>query len=260
MKKRQFPILMYHGVHDRSDDAGNFDPIYSVSVQNFIEQLECLRRAGYQFCLINNALESGDGTRRVVISFDDGDISNFTVALPILMERGIKAEFFVTTDRIDKKGSLTKDQLVDMHEHGMSVQSHGVTHRFLSELSPQELLAELAGSKNILESAMGVEISKLSLPGGRGNYNVLRAARKTGYSHVCNSVFGQNHEKSDSYHLKRVAIKRNMTINEFQKIVEGRGAYYWRSVVKQRVLAIAKKLLGNTRYDKLRLMIIGNEL
>ena len=45
------------------------------------------------------------------LTFDDGNESDFTIAMPALVERGLTAGFFITTDLLDQPGYLSRSQV-----------------------------------------------------------------------------------------------------------------------------------------------------
>src|SRR6185437_12526268 len=147
------PVLMYHGLHTGDADPGRFDPVYSVAPAEFARQLDWLCGHGFRSVRLDAPGHAAD--QPVVISFDDGDVSNFTVALPLLRERGMVAEFFITSDFIGQPGMLEVGNIRALADAGMGVQSHGRSHRFLEDLDEATMYAELLDSKARVEAASG---------------------------------------------------------------------------------------------------------
>ncbi len=194
--------------------------------------------------------------RPVVISFDDGDVSNYSVALPLLKERGFAAEFFVTADFIDQPGMLTATDTRALADAGMGVQSHGCTHRYLEDLDDAALASELRDSKRRLERVTGRDVDALALPGGRGGERERRLARELGYRHVLNSAPGVNRSRRDGEYLERVAVTRGMSLDEFAALVTWRGvAPRWQRM-RFRLLRLPKRVLGNKRYERWRSRVL----
>ena len=247
---------MYHGIHDTISDNGNYDSIYSVSINNFREQLDWLISHNYKTISIHNAINNHDLKNQVVITFDDGDISNYLIALPLLHERNMSAEFFITTNNINKHGFVKSAHIKELEDAGMSVQSHTATHRYLSDLSSSEIYNELINSKSSLENILRSKVDILSLPGGRGSSQVINIARNLGFKAICTSHMGHNTDISNPFNLCRHTVYRKTNINEFNSIVTGKGFYQNKIIWRQRLLSFPKYILGNTRYDKLRGLII----
>ena len=93
------PILMYHRVGaPRSVPASNK---WCVNEEDFRWQLDALLSRGYRGAALNELLETPSaGSRRAVLTFDDGYRGVFESALPALLDRGFSATVFVVTDRL----------------------------------------------------------------------------------------------------------------------------------------------------------------
>lgn len=253
---RALPVLMYHGLHEDAAQRGRFDAVYSVQPHHFAQQLDWLRDNGYRTVLLRD-LDNASDLKRVVITFDDGDASNAEVALPLLRERGMVAEFFVTADFVDQPGMLTALELRALTEAGMCVQSHGATHRYLADLSDAELDRELADSKRRLEAWTQQPVDALALPGGRGAERERAAALRLGYRHVLNSVPGANLQRGNEGYFERIAVTRTMPLDAFSTLVQWRGAGPRLMRARYELLAGAKRLLGNQRYERLRARMLA---
>jgi peptidoglycan/xylan/chitin deacetylase (PgdA/CDA1 family) len=103
-------ILMYHRI-TRTD----LDPWgMCVSPENFSAQLACIRRVATPISLLEfvRACESGDlPERAVVVTFDDGYVDNFEVALPLLRDHQVPATLFVATCNIGTGREFWWDRL-----------------------------------------------------------------------------------------------------------------------------------------------------
>jgi peptidoglycan/xylan/chitin deacetylase (PgdA/CDA1 family) len=254
MSHRRLPVLMYHGLHASDRDAGRFDAVYSVTPDQFAAQMDWLCANRYRSTLLDDAgVPTG---QRVVISFDDGDISNLDVALPLLHERGMVAEFFVTSDFVGQPGMLAAQDINLLARTGMGVQSHGRSHRFLEDLDGESMYAELRDSKQRLETASGVQVTAIAFPGGRGGGRERDAALGLGYRHVLGSVPGTNRWRKPHECYERIAITRDMQLSDFAALVRWRG---WRpryAKARFRALRLPKRLLGNDRYQRLRARLL----
>ncbi len=248
----QYPVLMYHGIHNSEDEAGHFDPVYSVTHQQFAEQLDWLQDNGYKACTLDQASSAANDEKIVVITFDDGDITNFTTAMPQLTERSMPAEFYITTDWIGNEFSMSADQLRKLDEAGMAIDSHGKTHLYLSDMDENEQRQELEISKQTLEDILGKPINTIALPGGRGDHRTRKLARELGYKRLCTSVLGYNDQNADPYELKRIAITRQMSLDAFASLVSADGKVMRKMRMRQFILTSMKTVLGNRLYEVVR--------
>ncbi len=253
----QFPVLMYHGIQDSEDDPGHYDPVYNVTHQQFSDQLDWLKDNGYKACTLDDAFALSATEKVVVITFDDGDITNFTAALPQLVKRSMSAEFYITTDWIGNEFSMSADQLRELDQAGMVVDSHGKTHNYLSDLSDEEMRLELEVSKNTLEEILSKKINTIALPGGRGDNRTRTIAKELGYTKLGTSVLGYNDQTTDRYKIKRIAMTRPMSMETFSALVSGQGNEMRIMKLRQLILTRMKTILGNRLYEIARSKLLG---
>lgn len=249
------PVLMYHGLHASDADPGRFEPVYSVSPTEFAAQLDWLMENGFRSTRLDGAA-TGSG-KPIVISFDDGDVSNYNVALPLLRERGMVAEFFITSDFVGQPGMLETGHIRALADSGMGVQSHGRSHRFLEDLDESAMYAELRDSKQRLETVSGQPVTAIAFPGGRGAGRERDTALRLGYRHVLGSMPGCNLDRRPHECYQRIAVTRGLPLADFAALVAWRG---WRPRLAQarfRALRVPKRLLGNDRYQRLRARLLA---
>lgn len=247
------PVLMYHGLHDDAHAHGRYDPVYSLRPADFAYQLDWLVAQGYRTLRLGDA---SPGEREVVISFDDGDVSNREVALPLLRERGMTAEFFVTSDFVGQPGMLSEDDVRELANAGMGIGSHGRSHALLEDLDATALEAELRDSRERLQDLIGEPVDALALPGGRGGERERRAALAIGYRHLLSSVPGPNRAPRPGAWMQRLAITRNTSAETFAALVRWRGLRPRIARTRHFALSLPKRVLGNPGYERLRARLL----
>jgi peptidoglycan/xylan/chitin deacetylase (PgdA/CDA1 family) len=199
---------------------------------------------------------SGAG-KRVLITFDDGDVSNISVAVPLLSERGLVAEFFVVSDHIGQPGMVGPDHGRAFVEAGMGVQSHSRSHRPLEDLSAAALENELVQSRDVIEAWTGVHVDAVSLPGGRGRERERATAHGLGYTYVLNSVPGVNRRWEPGDYLQRIAVTRDMSLRDFRALVEWDGLHPRWVWARYQMFEGAKRVLGNSSYTRVRASLLA---
>ena len=251
---------MYHALF--ADDA-DFDRIevedrpYAVSTENFRTQLAVL--ANLRTGLVTGSATQGQEPVDVVLTFDDGHVSNYDLALPILAEFGMQAYFFITSDFTDQREHFcSSEQLRSMHDAGMVIGSHGKTHAFFADLSEDEALLEFQASRDKLESITGTSVESISFPGGRYHKDNVKQATQSGYSQVFGSGFGTvditrpaTAALAPKAVFNRIPIRSNTSTDVFEKIVTGDRAYYLKERAKFNSKEALKRLLGNKGYHAL---------
>lgn len=251
---RSLPVVMYHGIHSDEGCPGVYNPVYSISAAQLARQLDWLVERGYRTTLVGDPVRSA---RDVVLTFDDGDASVMTAALPALTARGMVAEFCIPSDFVGRPGQVTRADVRELAGSGMGIMSHGRTHRHLSALSSAELHEELVSSRQDLASWSGRPVVGLSAPGGRAGGRELGAALAAGYEFVLNSFPGPNRRIRPGRYLHRLSVTRSTGLQEFADLVQWRGLVPWRLVARTSALEGAKRVLGDARYARVRAGVLS---
>lgn len=175
----------------------------------------------------------------VTFSFDDGYVSTYTKALPILEKYGFVGTVFVVTSVIDTPCYLTTFQLQELQRKGWEIGSHTHTHRFLTELSEEELREELTRSKTILDS-LGLKVFGIASPGGMYNEKVISAISQYYSYHRTSWPAGLNDlplkDENDRYYLKAVSIEATTTLEEAKQwVLKAKAEKKWLIFVFHRI-------------------------
>lgn len=132
-------------------------------------------------------LDAVQGSDNVRLSFDDGNRSDVSVALPALRERALHASFFALAGRLDDAASLSPSDLRELRNAGMAIGSHGWTHTPWRGLDDQGSRRELMDARATLAEASGGAIEDVALPLGRYDRQLLGRLRRAGYRTVYTS-------------------------------------------------------------------------
>ena len=211
------PVLIYHKLsfeYNRNK--------YVLSADDFrrhLDEIKSLRLKPATADQLAGKIQSkaSNYDRYLLLTFDDGNSSDYDIAFPALSACYFVATFFITTDWIGHDGYMHSSQLIELSRQGMSIQSHAHTHKFLDEMSEKELHLELQQSKEILEDIVGREVSCLSIPGGRCNTRVIDYASKIGYKTIFTSIPFQLTQSLGVTLVGRVGLRNPMSINEYKK-------------------------------------------
>lgn len=121
--------------------------------------------------------------RPVHLTFDDANASDHRYGLPGLVERGLTARFFVITDRLDTRGSLSSREVVDLRNESMTFGTHGASHTPWTSLARRgELGRELDESTSKLVELTGAPVTHAAFPQGLYNRDVLRVLHQRGFT------------------------------------------------------------------------------
>lgn len=256
-------FLMYHELETAARplcEEGAGYARYVVGAEDFKQHLSHLRSAGLRGVSVGEALkkdESDAVKSRVCVTFDDGCETDLLFAAPALEEAGFTATFYVTVGHLNRRGYMSEPQLRELSDAGFDVGSHSMTHVYLHDLDDRRVREEVAGSKERLEQLTGRRVAHFSCPGGRWDARVANFAREAGYESVATSAVGINTRATDPFKLSRVAVTRGTTAEEVLRVSRGEGLAARRARVA--VLDVAKRVLGNSIYERLRTAALGGE-
>ena len=201
--------------------------------------------------LFLRARSLGDSTLYPEITFDDGHISNYDIALPALAARDLIATFFLTVGWMGtRSGYMDWNQVRALHSAGQRIGAHGWSHTLLTHCNDAALHTELVTARLTLEDKLGAAITTLSLPGGRFDNRVLAACRAAGYQHVYTSV---PHAEPPGlpFLLGRLNLHTTTTTETLTQLLDSRSGALARLQRKDKWKSALKKTLGDRMYSKL---------
>ncbi|MBF0217285.1 MAG: glycosyltransferase [Candidatus Omnitrophica bacterium] len=258
----ELPILLYHDIAGDDDDITSVDARrkpYVLKISEFERQMKYLHDEGFRTVGLDEFPSLADHPQKnklVAIVFDDGLMSNYRMALPVLMKYGQKAAFFITAGRVGENGMMDWDQIIRLKKAGMTIGSHSMSHSIPLELDQDELRYELRGSKELLEEKLDAKIDLFSSPTGYHDPRLARTARMCGYAKMLVSKPRLNKLKN-RFILSKTSIKRGYSFGKFIRIVERKPAEYVTLSAEHGVRKGMRAILGYKGYEFLRAGILG---
>lgn len=221
-------VLMYHHVVKDEETALLNDA--TITVGQLRDHLNALRQAGYHIIPMSDFVEMMEGgtgvpEKSVVLTFDDGYESFYTLVYPLLKDMGMTASNFVVGYSSDvynpeAYAHMSWDQMKEMKKDGMSFYSHTYNlhhmHDTSKEGDPEPALTsakymlnkernedaneyikriktDLSFMEKRLKGELGEQISLLALPYGYINEQVLTVGQELGIKLFFLTEEGINH-------------------------------------------------------------------
>jgi peptidoglycan/xylan/chitin deacetylase (PgdA/CDA1 family) len=213
---------MYHYISVPPFDADSYRLDLSVTPEKLDAQMAWLAANGYTSITLHDllyhlALGWPLPEKPILITFDDGYADAYQNAFPILQKYGFIGTFFVITDRVTygDPNYATWEQLIEMHNAGMDIQSHSRTHPDLRGLSEEQLLWQILGSKEAIEARLGKQVRFFCYPAGRYDADTIRAVKDHGYWAAVTTQYGATNTTEDLFTLKRIRIRRTDSLAGF---------------------------------------------
>ena len=170
--------ITFHGIGEPRVPLAPGEERYFVSRKQFEAAVETLADIEDQYGI------------RAHVTFDDGNLSDIDVGLPVLQKHGRKGRFFVLAGRIGRQGYLSASQIRELHAAGMVIGSHGYDHVDWRKLDDAGRQREFTDARRKIEDALGKPVSTAALPFGGFDRHVLAHLRKAGFVRVFTSSQG----------------------------------------------------------------------
>ncbi len=103
-------------------------------------------------------------------------------------------------------GPMAWDQAHELHQAGMAIGSHTMSHARLAKLPQDRVRAELAESKAVIEEHLGDAVDLLAYPAGSHSAEVAAAASEAGYRAAFTTEAGSVTAGADPLALPRVGV------------------------------------------------------
>ncbi len=194
----------------------------------------------------------------VPVTLDDGEITQYKHAFPALQERGMRATVFALPGLVNRdKKYMTWAHLREMASCGHNVQSHGWTHRFLTQCNIEELRQELHESRLEIESQLGKPVNEISIPYGRYNRHVLEECARAGYSRVYTS---DPWDAAKSFGIRvcgRTMVSRSMGTKDLHSILHASGKRKAATWLRQNLKRCVRSAIGESMYHRLWCQLTG---
>ncbi|OON70048.1 polysaccharide deacetylase family protein [Hymenobacter sp. CRA2] len=200
LARPQVPILCYHQIRDwrAKDSKGAKD--YIVPVEQFKAQIKMLADSGYHTILPDQLyayLTTGAKlpSKPVMLTFDDTDLDQFTVAKPTLDKYGYKAVYFVMTVSLGRPNYMSKAQVKQLSDEGNIIGSHTWDHHNVKKYQGKDWETQIEKPTKTLEEITGKKINYFAYPFGLWNPEAIPELKKRGM--VAAFVLAEKRDQQD---------------------------------------------------------------
>jgi peptidoglycan/xylan/chitin deacetylase (PgdA/CDA1 family) len=186
MSKKQVPILCYHQIRDWQPKDSKTAKDYIIPVASFKAHIKTLADSGYHTILpdqLYNYLTTGVAlpSKPIMLTFDDTDLDQFTLAAPELKKYGFKAVYFIMTVSIGRPRYMTKEQIKQLSDAGNVIASHTWDHHNFKKFQGKDWEIQIDKPTKKLEEITGKPIKYFAFPFGLWNAQGLPELHKRGF-------------------------------------------------------------------------------
>ncbi|MDO9543510.1 MAG: polysaccharide deacetylase family protein [Kiritimatiellia bacterium] len=215
-KQYSVPILMYHEIGETTNSA------WCVPVETFRSQMTSLREQGFKTILPSDITAHFRWGRPlppkpVIITFDDGYLSNLKIVEPILKKNDLRAIAYLITGQVaetavDRRQYEGKDCLVWPEVLAMQKRrifafgGHAHTHKNLA-VDPNPLLQTTECRRQLVLHGIR-EPDSFCYPHGEYNQATIKAVKQAGFQTavVCEDAVASIGPATNLFALPRVSV------------------------------------------------------
>jgi len=210
-------VLLYHRIQV-PDPNSNQSFRYSVPPENFEEQLKALKAWGYTSVTLSqlvDAIVSGAPLppRPVIFTFDDGYVSVYENAFPLMEKYGFVGVFYIVGQNLHDPDFVNEDQLKDMVAAGWEIGSHSMTHSSLVK-DYSILTREIYESQYRLETILGIPVNTFAYPFGEYDDKVVNKVA-TYYTAAVSLGTSYENGPGNIFAIRRIEVKYEYSMEDF---------------------------------------------
>ena len=206
---RPVPVLMYHVLSAPPPNAP-YPELY-VRPADFAAEVAWLAGHGYHAVTLERVFDSWRGAaplppKPIVLSFDDGYLSDVRVALPDLKARRWPGVLNLEVANLKPVWGIRPTGVRKLIAAGWEIDDHTLTHPDLTKVDAVRLEDEIAGSRRVIRERFHVPVNFFCYPAGRYNAAVIAAVQRAGYLGATTTHYGLA-RPGDLFTLARVRVE-----------------------------------------------------
>ena len=144
---------MYHRFNE------NKYPSTNIQMDVFKEQLRIIKSAGIKFIHpkdFENSLSQNKGQRKILFTVDDGLLSVYENAWPVLKENKIPFILFVNTREVGAYNYMNWDQILELYKSELvEIGNHSHSHEYLVDEGNDFIKEDILKSIEIFKNKLG---------------------------------------------------------------------------------------------------------
>jgi peptidoglycan/xylan/chitin deacetylase (PgdA/CDA1 family) len=186
LARPQVPILCYHQIRDWKSTDSKSAKDYIIPVSTFKSHMKMLADSGYNTILpeqLYNYLVYGDALPKkpIMLTFDDTDLDQYTIAAPELKKYRFKAVYFIMTVSLGRPRYMSREQVKKLSDEGNVIGSHTWDHHNVKKYAGKDWETQIDKPTKTLETITGKDIKYFAYPFGLWNKEAIPELKKRGF-------------------------------------------------------------------------------
>jgi peptidoglycan/xylan/chitin deacetylase (PgdA/CDA1 family) len=226
---------MYHRFEE------NKYPSTNIKINDFKNHLEIIEKNKINFVNPKNLeeeLKNKKKTRKILLTIDDGFLSFYKNAWPILKEKRIPFILFVSTREVGSFNYMSWDQIREISkENFVEIGNHSHTHEYLVDKNEELIREDIKKSISIFKKELGKNSNFFSYPFGEYSLKFKDIIKSFGFKYAFGQHSGVMDETKDFYEFPRYPINEKYgEIKRFISLTKTLPFKYEKIIPKERYL------------------------
>ena len=220
-------------------------PSTNIQLDIFEEQLKIIQNEGIKFIHPQNFeenLRNNKIQRKILFTVDDGLLSFYKNAWPILKRKKIPFILFVNTREVGAYNYMNWEQIIELHESDLvEIGNHSHSHEYLVDETPDTIKNDIQKSIEIFEKKLGKNSIFFSYPFGEYSLEFKKIIKDLGFKYAFGQHSGVIDETKDFWELPRFPINEKYgKIERFKTLTKTLPLKYENIYPEQRYLLDSK--------------------
>ena len=210
---------MYHRFDEKKYPSTN------IQLDVFKKQLKIIENQGIRFIHPKNfkeELSKNKKERKVLLTIDDGLLSFYENAWPILREKKIPFILFVNTREVGSFNYMNWDQILEIQKTDQAeIGNHSHSHEYLVDESAEIIKDDILKSIEIFKKKLGKNSDFFSYPFGEYSEEFKKIIKDLGFNYAFGQHSGVIDETKDLWELPRFPINEKYgELNRFKTLMK----------------------------------------
>lgn len=221
------PVLSYHNF-----SKGKSNNLLTVSAKNFAAQLGYLKQENFHTLTLDQLQEFlalGQAPQNsILLTIDDGWISTYKVAYPMLQKFSFNATLFLPTNYVDEQNPkiISWEQAREMvNDNSIDIQCHTKGHQDLNLLKEGQSLQsyissvedQVIHSRKVINKEIGKSVNSIAYPYGNTNPVAIEILKHNEYKTAFTVKRAKNAFFTADFLLNRAMIYGPYDMKQFKK-------------------------------------------
>ncbi len=224
MSRPQVPVLCYHQVRDWKPTDSKTARDYIVPVDAFREQIRMLADSGYHTITPDELYEylttgAPLPEKPVMLTYDDTDFEQYSVAKPEMDKYNFKGVFFIMTVSLGRPHYMSKAQVKELSDQGHTIGTHTWDHKNVKKYDEKDWITQVEKPTRMLETLTGKPVKYFAYPFGLWNTDAIAPLRQIGFK-AAFQLSTVRDEQEPLYTIRRIIVPGTWSGNTLRNVMK----------------------------------------